>query len=138
MAINTKTYSDNKLIQQDDFRITEVVIYNYKGDAENLTTDVLAIDVFESIYNHTLTGKLTFSDQSSFVERMPIVGKEFLEFRLRTPVQYTGAYGGEINAVTQKFFVYKVSVEQATFRNQVVTLHFASAEMLRYSRVRIS
>ena len=30
MAINTKTYSDNKLLQQDDFRITEVVLYNYK------------------------------------------------------------------------------------------------------------
>ena len=131
MAINTKTYSDNKLVQQDDFRVTEVVLYNYRGDSENLTEDVLAIDVFESIYNHTLTGKLTFTDQFSFVERMPIVGKEFLEFRLRTPVQYSGSYGGEINAVTQKFFVYKVSVEQATFRNQVVTLHFASAEMLR-------
>ena len=63
MAINTKTYSDNRLIQQDDFRITEVVLYNYKGDAENLTENLLAIDVFESIYNHTLTGKLTFSDQ---------------------------------------------------------------------------
>jgi len=138
MAINTKTYSDNKLIQQDDFRITEVVLYNYKGDAENLTEDVVAIDVFESIYNHTLTGKLTFTDQFSFVERMPIVGKEFLEFRLRTPIQYNGVYGGEINAVTHKFFVYKVSVEQATFRNQVVTLHFASAEMLRNNRVRVS
>ena len=60
MAINTKTYSDNKLVQQDDFRVTEVVLYNYKGDAENLTEDVLAIDVFESIYNHTLPGKLAF------------------------------------------------------------------------------
>ena len=53
-------------------------------------------------------------------------------------MQYSGAYGGEINAVTQKFFVYKVSIEQATFRNQVVTLHFASAEMLRNQRVRVS
>ena len=110
MAINTKTYSDNKLLQQDDFRHTGVRIYNYKGDFEDITDNVVSIEVFESIHNSTLTGTLTFGDVNSMVERMPIIGKEFLEFKVRTPVEFAGEYGGEINAVKQKFCVYKISV----------------------------
>ena len=139
MAINTKTYSDNKLLQQDDFRHTGVRIYNYKGDFEDITDNVISIEIFESIHNSTLTGTLTFGDVNSMVERMPIIGKEFLEFKVRTPVEFAGEYGGEINAVKQKFCVYKISVlEQTSPRNQLVQLAFCSMEMLRNSRVRVS
>ena len=49
MAINTKTYSDNKLLQQDDFRHSSVKLYNYKGDFEDITDHVVNINIFESI-----------------------------------------------------------------------------------------
>ena len=139
MAINTKTYTDNKLLYQDDFRHSAITLYNYKGDPIDITDNVISIDVFESIKNHTLTGTITFGDVNSVVERLPIIGKEFVEFKLRTPVQYNGQYGGEINAVKHKFFVYKISIlEQTTPRNQLVQLSFASVEMLRNSRIRVS
>ena len=77
MAINTKTYSDNKLLQQDDFRHSSVKLYNYKGDFEDITDNVVNINIFESIFNSTMTGTLTFGDVNSIVERLPIIGKEF-------------------------------------------------------------
>ena len=139
MAINTKTYSQNNLTQQDDFRHSSVKIYNYKGDFEDITDNVVNINIFESIFNSTMTGTLTFGDVNSIVERLPVIGKEFLEFKIRTPVQYNGEYGGEINAVNHKFFVYKISVqEQVSARNQLVELSFCSVEMLKNSRVRVS
>ena len=139
MAINTKIYSDNKLSYPNDFRHTDVILYNYKGDKITLTEHVINIDVFESIYNNAMSGTLTFGDTDSIHERLPIVGKEFLEFRIRTPIKYNGAYGGEINAQDHKFYVYKVSVqEQVSPRNQIIRLNFASVEMLRNSRIRIS
>lgn len=138
MAINTKVYSDNNLVQQDDFRITDVYIYNYKGD-KVLVPDMLDINIYESIYNATLSGSISFVDIDSIVERLPVIGKEFIEFKIRTPVKYNGEYGGEINAVKHKFFVYKVSVkEQASFRNQVISLEFCSPELIRNSRIRVS
>ena len=139
MAINTKTYSQNNLTQQDDFRHSSVKIYNYKGDFEDITDNVVNINIFESIFNSTMTGTLTFGDVNSIVERLPVIGKEFLEFKVRTPVQYNSEYGGEINAVNHKFFVYKISVqEQVSARNQLVELSFCSVEMLKNSRVRVS
>ena len=139
MAINTKTYSDNKLLYQDDFRHSAVTLYNYKGDKIDITDNVISIDVFESIKNSTLTGTITFGDVNSIVERLPVIGKEFVEFKLRTPVQYNGEYGGEINAVKHKFFVYKISVlEQTTPRNQLVQLAFTSVELLKNNRIRVS
>ena len=139
MAINTKTYSQNNLSQQDDFRHSSVRLYNYKGDSEDITDSVININIFESIFNSTMTGTLSFGDTNSIVERLPIIGKEFLEFKVRTPVQYNGEYGGEINAIDHKFFVYKISVqEQVSARNQIVELSFCSVEMLKNSRVRVS
>ena len=139
MAINTKTYSQNNLSQQDEFRHSSVKLYNYKGDFEDITDNVVNINIFESIFNSTMTGTLTFGDVNSIVERLPVIGKEFLEFKVRTPVQYNGEYGGEINAVNHKFFVYKISVqEQVSARNQLVELSFCSVEMLKNSRVRVS
>ena len=139
MAINTKTYSQNNLSQQDDFRHSSVKIYNYKGDFEDITDNVVNINIFESIFNSTMTGTLTFGDVNSIVERLPVIGKEFLEFKVRTPVQYNSEYGGEINAVNHKIFVYKISVqEQVSARNQLVELSFCSVEMLKNSRVRVS
>ena len=139
MAINTKTYSQNNLSQQDEFRHSSVKLYNYKGDFEDITDNVVNINIFESIFNSTMTGTLTFGDVNSIVERLPVIGKEFLEFKIRTPVQYNGEYGGEINAVNHKFFVYKISVqEQVSARNQLVELSFCSVEMLKNSRVRVS
>ena len=139
MAINTKIYSDNKLSYPNDFRHTAVTLYNYKGDKIDISDSVINIEVYESIYNNTMSGTLTFGDVDSIHERLPVVGKEFLEFKIRTPVKYNGAYGGEINAQDHKFYVYKVSIqEQVSPRNQIIRLNFASAEMLRNSRIRIS
>ena len=60
MAINTKIYSDDKLSYPNDFRHTAVTLYNYKGDKIDITDSVINIEVYESIYNNTMSGTLLF------------------------------------------------------------------------------
>ena len=131
------TYTDNNLKRADDFRLSNIILYNYKGDAIDITEDVLHIDIFESIENHTLTGAISFIDQRAIVEQFPIIGKEFVEFKARTPVETET--NSEIDFTKHKMFVHNIAAQStSTNRNQVFVLDFVSAEAVRNTRKRVS
>lgn len=131
------TYTDNNLKYADDFRLSNIILYNYKGDAIDITDDVVTIDIFESIENHTLTGSITFVDQRALVEQFPIIGKEFIEFRARTPIETET--NSEIDFTKHKVYVHNISTQSlVTHRNQAFVLDFVSAEAIRNTRKRVS
>ena len=131
------TYTDNNLKRADDFRLSNIILYNYKGDAIDITDDVTYIDIYESINNHTLSGTIGFLDQRAIVEQFPIIGKEFVEFKVRTPVETET--NSEIDFTKHKMYVYNIVAQSTvTNRNQVFVLDFTSAEAIRSTRKRVS
>jgi hypothetical protein len=131
------TYTDNNLKYADDFRLSDIILYNYKGDALDITDDVITINIYESIDNHTLSGSITFVDQRATVEQFPIIGKEFVEFKVRTPVETET--NSEIDFTKHKMYVHNIAAQSiATHRNQIFVLDFISAEAIRSTRKRVS
>ena len=133
------TYTDNNYKKSGDYRLTDVILLSYLGNPINLSDIVKELNIYESIYTNCLTGNITFMDVQGYTERTPIIGKEHIYFKFRTPVQYQGDYGGEYDAQQHMFSVYNVSNKMATAgAPQLVTLEFCSPEYLRSNRLRVS
>ena len=135
-------YNANRLRFPEDVRISqEINLISYDGTAANIGAQVLDINIYESIYNNFLTGDITFVDTFGLSERLPIIGQEFIEFKVRTPVEYPGKALGtdEYNFVKRKMFVYKVTQRKKTTKtSQTFTLEFTSYEGIKNNLVRIS
>ena len=139
MAEKALHYKDNDIKGPGDFRLTDIILYSANGDPVNLTEFTLSIEDYESIDAATISGKLLFSDTQGIIERTPIIGKEYLEFKARTPLPGSG----EIDGWTHRFAVFNVSqragIGSATGgQAQLVTLEFTSLEAIRSGRTRIS
>lgn len=134
-----RLYKDNDISVADEYRLSDVILYNYAGNPINITNFLMGMDIYESIYSNCITGSLTFADSQGLTERTPIIGQEYLEFKFRTPLKYQGDGGEYVATETNRFAVYNVSaIQPATGQSQIVTLEFTSLENLRSSRLRIS
>ena len=49
-----------------------------------LVTWLLKLNVYESLYNHAITGSLVIADTTNLISNLPIQGTERLSFRLAT------------------------------------------------------
>jgi hypothetical protein len=134
-----RLYKDNDISFAGDYRLSKVFLYSYLGNPIEISDLVQELQIYESLYSHCITGRITFTDAEGLMVRTPIIGKEHLEFKLRTPYGYNNEYGGEYDAVQHMFAVCNVSTKQpAGDQAQLVTLEFMSPEGLRDSRLRVS
>ena len=133
------TYTDNNYNGEDDYRLTDVILLSYLGNSINISDLIQNLEIYESIYSHCITGSITFTDTQGYADRVPIIGKEHLYFKLRTPLGYQGKYGGEYDGERFMFSVYNMSLKQAAGGSaQTITLEFCSPEWLRSNRLRVS
>ena len=134
-----KLYKDNDYRFVDDYRLTDVILLSYLGNSINLSDLIQNLEIYESIYSHCITGSITFTDTQGYADRVPIIGKEHLYFKLRTPLGYQGKYGGEYDGERFMFSVYNMSLKQAAGGSaQTITLEFCSPEWLRSNRLKVS
>ena len=102
------------------------------------------IQIYESITNTTLSGKLTLVDSASILDALPLTGHELLEFSLYTPgmspkdtdipmgYDFTRESG-------HPMFVYRVNnIKQVNPGTKMYTLEFCSREEIRNSQRKIS
>ena len=132
-------YKDNDIKGPGDYRISEVILYSYAGLPIDISDTIVSMDIYESIYSNCITGSITFADTQGLTERTPIIGKEYLEFKFRTPIEYKGD-GGEYSAMSgDRFAVFNLSAKQISGgQSQIITLEFTSLENLRSARLRVS
>jgi hypothetical protein len=77
-----------------------------------------------------------FFDSVGAVNKLPIIGNEFLEFKFRTPIDAKG--DEEMNATNHRFQVYEKRSVRSTQNTQAVALFFTSIESIRNERLRVS
>ena len=134
-----RLYEDNDLQFAGDFRISEVVLINYKGDTVDITTNVNDINIYEDLTTNFLTGDITFTDNTGLTTLMPILGQEFLSFKVRTPLEPKAANTGEFDFTDHRMAVYSVAKKvRVSPTVETLTLNFISVEGIRDQNVRVS
>ena len=131
-----------------DYDLQYIHLHNHKGEGlhnstrgENISAMVVELNVYESLYNHAITGSLVIVDTRNLIGNLPIQGTERLSFRLATKLN-TYSSADSIDFTEERgnpMHVYKLANrEQVNDTTQSYTLHFCSREFLRNMRTKVS
>jgi len=130
------TLDSNVLKKPGQYSLTDVVLVSYRstqGDniADKIGVDSLVADlnIFESIYNKTLSGNIVLVDNTNVVGRLPLTGNERLEFKFFTP---SSPFGYDFTEKSgHPLYVYKIQNRTGINpRTQMYIIHFCSKEMI--------
>jgi len=119
-----------------DFRAGEIILYSYGGSQLEISGMTAVVNVYQDLDSAFLSGNLMFIDSVGAVNKLPIIGNEFLEFKFRTPIDAGG--DEEMNATNHRFQVYEKRSVRSTQNTQAVALFFTSIESIRNERIRVS
>ena len=112
-----------------DFRSGEIVLYSYGGSEIEISGLTAVVNIYQDLDSAFLSGNLMFFDSIGAVNKLPIIGNEFLEFKFRNPIDAGG--DEEINATNHRFQVYEKRSVRTTQNTQAVALFFTSIESIR-------
>lgn len=131
-------YDDNNIAYPGEIRISEVALISPYGNVVGISNNVLEINIYEDIYSNFLTGDITFTDTDDIVQKLPVLGQEYLEFKVRTPLG--SKYGeGEYDFTNARMAVYKIENKvKLNDKTQNVTLSFISPEAIKDNNTRVS
>ena len=129
-------YDDLNNRYPGDFRAGEIVLYSYGGSQLEISGMTAVVNVYQDLDSAFLSGNLMFIDSVGAVNKLPIIGNEFLEFKFRTPIDAKG--DEEMNATNHRFQVYEKRSVRSTQNTQAVALFFTSIESIRNERLRVS
>ena len=135
----------SKLTRAGRFLLDDITLVSYQSaDGSNknaksisIKTQVLEIDIYETLDGAGLSGSVVVADGQSVISHLPLTGYERIEFRLFTP---GCSRGYDFTSVTgHPMFIYKISNRlPLTPRSQIYVLHFCSREMLDNEMMRVN
>ena len=107
-----------------DVSIQGVQITSQSGFFQDVSAQVIGIQLFEDLLSPFMTGTLILKDSLDLVNLFPFVGEEYLHLKLKTPTLKAGN-------IDKKFYIYKMTDRQMMGdRSVVYQLHFISQEAL--------
>ena len=126
-----------------EYEIEEVNLFSSSGNVIPLNSLIIQLVLFENIFSATMSGQITLIDTNSIVLNLPIIGQEYLSFKIKTAS--LGDEGGDpygnkgiIDYTENVFSIYKIDARIMEGQSEVIILHFTSSEMMRNNRTRIS
>lgn len=116
-----------------DVSIENVSVVTSKGNTQNITNQVIKIEIYEDLFSPFTTGLITVKDSFDFVNALPFIGEEFLNIKMFTP-------GIEVeHYIDQQYYIYKVSNRIITGdRTVVYQLHIISKEAIVDANKKVS
>ena len=120
-----------------EYTLEDVRLFASSGNIIPLNGLTVSISLFENIFSPTMSGTITLLDANSIVSNLPIIGQEFLSFKIKT-ASITEGGTSVIDFTKNPFSVYKIDQRIEGTNSELITLHFASPEMLRNLRTRVS
>lgn len=104
-----------------DVLIEKINVISANGLYQDITNQVLTIQIFEDLFSPFITGNIVIKDSLDLVNLFPFVGEETLELKISTPTVKNG-----INA---RFYIYKMTDRDMIGDKSVVyQLHFTSLD----------
>lgn len=103
-----------------DVDIIKLELLNYADVVLDIKDLYLDINIYESLFSNTMSGSITIYDKNNIVKNFPLIGKEKLRIKFKTP--------STENVFEKEFMVYEIS-----FKNRIpgkddnlLNLNFAS------------
>ena len=117
------------------FNIDEVKIFSSSGTVLDITKLVVAMNLYEDVYKTAVTGTIAVSDTNNIIMEAPIIGQEFIGFKISTPGldKFALDYSEHVFAITK--VIARASSNPGA---QAYSFYFCSPEGLRDTRVRVS
>ena len=129
---------DGKVLKKPgDYRLSDIRLISYRSpdgsnnpDIIEIETLVMDLNIYESIYNKTLSGNMLIVDGNNVIGKLPLTGNERLEFKFFTPSLGKG-YDFSMKS-GNPLYVYKIQNRAAIGpKTQMYLLHFCSKEMMQ-------
>ena len=131
--------SEKSLNYAGEFIIETCTILTLSGTSISLKDQFASVNIYESIFNNSITGDISFIDTNDLVSNLPIVGQEKLALRLTVPSQNSKDRDVSIDYTETTLSVTKVNIVTDFNENtKVVVLSFTTPELLTNNRIRIS
>lgn len=109
-----------------DVNIDKIEIISSNGFIQNVTNQVIAIEIFEDLYSPFITGNIVVKDSLDLANLFPFVGEEFINLKIHTPT-----LEDKTQVIDSQFYIYKMSNRELMGdRNVVYQLHFISPEAI--------
>ena len=106
-----------------DVNIEKVKVVSSNGFFQDITNQVIAIQIFEDLFSPFITGSLIVKDSLDLINLFPFVGEEFVELKISTPTLKAPLEG--------RFYIFKMTDrEMLGDRNVIYELHFITQEAL--------
>lgn len=108
-----------------DVKIEEVALINSRGFLQDVTQQVIGIEIYEDIFSPFVTGKLILKDAQEINNLLPLIGEEIVRISLMTPsLKPEDAYKGE-------YYIYKMADRMKIAERELAyVLHFISKEAI--------
>lgn len=115
----------------NDAQVLKVNLVNHAGvrlDCSNLWAN---IEIYESVFQNSISGSITIFDTNNIVRNMPLIGRELLEITFKTP---------SLSEITKKFRVYDISIKERVAQKdeQIIVLQFSTFQHSRDHSTKIS
>lgn len=115
---------DQVLTKAGDVSIEEIKIITTQGFYQDITNQVMAIQIYEDLFSPFMTGTLEVRDSLDLLNVFPLNGEEFLHMKINTPTLQKGN-------IDHKFYIFKMADKMPIGdRSDIYTLHFISEEAL--------
>jgi hypothetical protein len=120
------------IVKAGDVNIELIQITTAQGFYQDITNQVMAIQIFEDLFSPFTSGTLEIMDSLDLLNVFPLNGEEYLDLKISTPTL-------ETSNIDHEFYIYKMTNRvNSGDRSLVYTLHFISREALTDLNTKIS
>jgi hypothetical protein len=115
-----------------DVNIDRVKIITQKGFYQDVTAQILTVQIYEDIFSPFITGSVILKESLDLANLFPFIGEEYIEIDISTPTLKESAIKG-------KYYIYKMTDREVLGdRSVVYQLHFISVEAIADLNKKIS
>ena len=120
-----------------EYEIEDIKLFSSSGNIIPLNGLMMELVIFENLFTASMSGQIALLDTNSVVLNLPVVGQEYISFKIKTAS--LGSEGTDIIDFTENVFsIFKIDKRIMADSAEAITLHFASPELLRNNRTRVS
>ena len=130
------TLDASVLKKPGQYLLTDVVLVSYSSQTNDnrptkvdVGTMIGDFNIYESIYNKTLSGNILLVDSQNIIRKLPLTGNERIEFKFFTP---GSPYAYDFTEKTgHPMYIYKIqSRTRINPKTQIYMINFCSKEMI--------
>ena len=134
------TKTPNTIEFAGDYDLNHVFLHNHLKEITDIKAMMVELNVYESIFNNSLTGSIIITDAQNLIAKLELNGTERISFKLSTPGALDKRNTIDASVETgHPFYVYKITDRrQIAPGTNLYTLHFGSREFMRNLRTKVS